>query len=81
VICRDLRRKEPNRFLIADNIAMEIWTSDPNGDHATRLTSFAGPVTGSPRWLPDGQQIVFDSRASGQSEIYSFRSKVVSRKD
>jgi dipeptidyl aminopeptidase/acylaminoacyl peptidase len=28
------------------------------------------PDTGSPRWSPDGKQIVFDSRHEGQSDIY-----------
>ena len=29
-----------------------------------------GPVTGSPRWSPDGQQIVFDSNKDGVYQVY-----------
>jgi Tol biopolymer transport system component len=35
-----------------------------------QLTRFNGPLTGTPRWSPDGQWIVFDSRPGGQADIY-----------
>ncbi|MBV9268395.1 MAG: PD40 domain-containing protein, partial [Acidobacteriaceae bacterium] len=31
---------------------------------------FNGPLTGSPRWSPDGKRLAFDSRATGNAEIY-----------
>jgi dipeptidyl aminopeptidase/acylaminoacyl peptidase len=34
------------------------------------LTHFGGPLTGSPRWSPDGKWIAFDSRPEGQADIY-----------
>jgi len=34
------------------------------------LTSFNRGTTGSPRWSPDGRQVVFDGRAEGNAEIY-----------
>ena len=48
----------------------EIWISDVNGLHATRLTNINGALAGSPRWSPDGETIAFDSRQSGNSDIY-----------
>ncbi|HZN12277.1 MAG TPA: hypothetical protein VFC61_11385, partial [Blastocatellia bacterium] len=35
-----------------------------------QLTFFDGPTTGTPRWSPDGQQIVFDARPAGNADIY-----------
>jgi Tol biopolymer transport system component len=34
------------------------------------LTSFGGPVVGSPRWSPDGRRIAFEVFADGHSDIY-----------
>jgi dipeptidyl aminopeptidase/acylaminoacyl peptidase len=36
----------------------------------SQLTHFDGPLTGTPRWSPDGQHLVFDSRANGTSDLY-----------
>jgi Tol biopolymer transport system component len=47
----------------------EIWVSDPDGSNAQALTSFNGPITGSPNWSPDGSSIAFDSVNSGP-QIY-----------
>ena len=35
-----------------------------------QLTSFNGPFTGTPRWSPDGTQLVFDARPKGQADLY-----------
>jgi Tol biopolymer transport system component len=35
-----------------------------------KLTSFGGPLTGSPSWSPDGREIAFDSRPKGHAHIY-----------
>ncbi|MFN7928847.1 MAG: DUF5050 domain-containing protein [Blastocatellia bacterium] len=35
-----------------------------------RLTSFRGPLVGSPSWSPDGRAIAFDSRPDGNADIY-----------
>jgi eukaryotic-like serine/threonine-protein kinase len=48
----------------------EIWVSDADGSHPTQLTSFAGPITGTPHWSPDGKSIVFDSRPGGHAAIF-----------
>ncbi|HXM62207.1 MAG TPA: winged helix-turn-helix domain-containing protein, partial [Terriglobales bacterium] len=43
----------------------EIWVCDISGENAIQLTSL-NTLTGTPRWSPDGRQIVFDSRAEGE---------------
>jgi len=48
----------------------EIWITDSQGADPDQLTSFNGPVTGTPSWCSDGHRIAFDSRASGNSAIY-----------
>jgi Tol biopolymer transport system component len=48
----------------------EIWVADSDGSHAVQLTSFGGPITGTPHWSPDGNWIVFDSRPGGHSAIF-----------
>ena len=35
-----------------------------------QLTRFGGPLTGTPRWSPDGMNIAFDTRPEGQADIY-----------
>ncbi len=44
--------------------------SDISGENPVRLTNFSGPLTGTPRWSPDGQFIAFDSRPNGNPDIY-----------
>ncbi len=48
----------------------EIWTSPAASEGLTKLTSFNGPITGSPSWSPDDKQIAFDSRTAGRSHIF-----------
>jgi Tol biopolymer transport system component/DNA-binding winged helix-turn-helix (wHTH) protein len=48
----------------------EIWLASIDGSGMVKLTSFEGPLTGSPTWSPDGRQLAFDSRPKGQSHIY-----------
>ena len=48
----------------------EIWLSRPDGSNPQQLTRFDGPLTGCPRWSPDGRRIVLDSRPDGKSDIF-----------
>jgi Tol biopolymer transport system component len=52
----------------------EIWISDSDGSHARQSTSVGLSVLGcrSPRWSPDGEQIVFEGleRDRGGGVIY-----------
>jgi Tol biopolymer transport system component/DNA-binding winged helix-turn-helix (wHTH) protein len=48
----------------------EIWISSADGSDLVKLTSFDGPLTGSPSWSPNGQMIAFDTRPNGHSQIY-----------
>jgi tricorn protease-like protein len=50
----------------------EIWSCGSDGTHCFQVTAFNGTfVTGTPRWSPDGKQIVFDSAAAGTIDIYA----------
>ena len=49
----------------------EIWVSESDGSKAVPLTHFGGPMAGTPRWSPDGRQIVFDCDAGGSGDIYA----------
>ena len=50
--------------------SFEIWRSDADGSNLVQLTSFGGPLTGTPRWSPDGRQISCDSRPGSHPNIY-----------
>jgi Tol biopolymer transport system component len=43
---------------------------DADGTNPVQLTNFGGPLTGSPRWSPDGRWIVFDTRVEGNPDIF-----------
>jgi Tol biopolymer transport system component/DNA-binding winged helix-turn-helix (wHTH) protein len=51
--------------------SMEIWVSDRDGSHPRQLTSHGS--TGTPRWSPDSQSIVFDAGERNGPSIYSVR--------
>ncbi len=42
---------------------------EADGTNAVQLT-FLKSITGTPRWSPDGRQILFDSRAGGEANLY-----------
>ncbi|PWT91920.1 MAG: hypothetical protein C5B56_03125 [Proteobacteria bacterium] len=44
----------------------EIWTSSLDGSDLKRISSLGA----TPRWSPDGQQIVYQSTANGRADIY-----------
>jgi Tol biopolymer transport system component/DNA-binding winged helix-turn-helix (wHTH) protein len=48
----------------------EIWRADADGTNLVQLTSFGGPLTGTPRWSPDGQQISCDTRPGAHPNIH-----------
>jgi Tol biopolymer transport system component len=48
----------------------EMWVTDRDASNPVQLSSFRGPLVGTPSWAPDSRRIVFDVRASGKSELY-----------
>ena len=51
----------------------EIWVADAAGQNARPLTTFGGPVPGSPAWSPDDKQIAqiaFDGTPHGNPDIF-----------
>ena len=48
----------------------EIWRSDADGTNMVQLTSFGGPLTGTPRWSPDGRQISCDTRPGPHPNVH-----------
>ena len=50
--------------------SFEIWRCDTDGSHLAQLTSFNGPLTGTPRWSPDSRYISFDTRLTPHPNIY-----------
>jgi Tol biopolymer transport system component len=48
----------------------EVWVANLDGNDAVQLSNFRVQLTGTPRWSPDGRQIVFDSRVSGKAALY-----------
>lgn len=53
----------------------EIWIADAAGKDQRKITNFGGPLTGSPRWSPDGKWLTFDSRTpEGSADVFIIRS-------
>jgi Tol biopolymer transport system component len=50
--------------------SFEIWRCDSDGSHLSQLTSFNGPLTGTPRWSPDGRWVSFDTRLTAHPNVY-----------
>jgi Tol biopolymer transport system component len=48
----------------------EIWICNSDGSSPVQLTSFGGPLTGTPHWSPDGRWIAFDSRPGGKTGVF-----------
>lgn len=55
--------------------SQEVWVCDSDGTRLMKLTSFDGPLTGSPSWSPNGEEIAFDSRSGGRSHIYVIKAE------
>jgi Tol biopolymer transport system component/DNA-binding winged helix-turn-helix (wHTH) protein len=49
---------------------VELWICASDGSNPVQLTSFGGPVPGSPHWSPDLKQIAFDLEEPGRFDIY-----------
>ncbi len=50
----------------------EIWVARSDGSRQEKLTSFGSGLSCTPRWSPNGRQLVFDSNAeAAQFEIYT----------
>ncbi|HSB17176.1 MAG TPA: hypothetical protein VLE22_22185, partial [Bryobacteraceae bacterium] len=46
----------------------EIWTCDPDGSNAVRVTSL--PFSHASRWFPDGRRIAFQSNKEGDFDVW-----------
>jgi Tol biopolymer transport system component len=53
----------------------ELWLADSSGQNLRQLTRFTGPSAGSPQWSNNGQDIAFDLRADGVSNIFTVNAK------
>jgi dipeptidyl aminopeptidase/acylaminoacyl peptidase len=52
--------------------SQEIWVARSDGSRQVQLTRFGSGQTGTPRWSPNSDQLVFDSNAeAAQFEIYT----------
>ena len=48
----------------------QLWSAKADGSDSVQLSSVAGEVPiGTPRWSPDGKQIVYDTVSNGHSAI------------
>jgi Tol biopolymer transport system component/DNA-binding winged helix-turn-helix (wHTH) protein len=50
--------------------ALELWLSDADGSHPTKLTDFGGAFLGTPRWHPNGERVAFFANVDGQADVY-----------
>jgi eukaryotic-like serine/threonine-protein kinase len=57
-------------FLSDRSGSFEIWVCNSDGSNPVQLTSFGGPLTGTPHWSPDGRSIAFDSRPGGKAGVF-----------
>jgi Tol biopolymer transport system component len=57
-------------FLSDRSGSPEIWVCNSDGSHEVQITSMGGPLTGTPRWSPNGEHIAFDSIADGDWHIF-----------
>ena len=48
----------------------ELWTADTSGTNARPISQGIRPLYAPPVWSPDSRYIAFDSRISGNSDIY-----------
>lgn len=47
--------------------SMQIWSSGRDGSNLRKLTSLGSASVGSPKWSPDGSQVVFDASLKRKS--------------
>jgi serine/threonine protein kinase len=47
----------------------EIWTTRADGTQPLQLTNMPGQQSASPRWSPDSQTIIFDTRFEGHADL------------
>jgi Tol biopolymer transport system component/DNA-binding winged helix-turn-helix (wHTH) protein len=50
--------------------SLEIWMSDTAGSSLVQVTSFGGPIVGTPRWSPDSRRLAFEGLVKGNGDIY-----------
>lgn len=48
----------------------EVWTANPDGSGAERLTAFGGARVSGPRWSPDGRNLIASARAEGNADVF-----------
>jgi Tol biopolymer transport system component/DNA-binding winged helix-turn-helix (wHTH) protein len=65
------RNGEKIAFCSARSGNTEVWICDREGHNLLQLTSFGGPVPGSPRWSPDGRWIAFDCLKDGLYDVHA----------
>jgi Tol biopolymer transport system component len=51
--------------------APEIWVGEINGSNRVQVTRLDGPRIRNPRWSPDGNTILFETRGQRGVEIYT----------
>jgi len=51
--------------------SFQLWTSNIDGSEAISISTFKGQYINTPRWVPNGQTIIFQGYQNGRSDIYS----------